>query len=67
MIFPSPFENFTYTLVEALVCGAPIICSNTTAMPETCQEAALYFDPYNTEEMSEQISQLLNNEKLRNT
>ena len=67
MIFPSPYENFAYTLVEAMICGAPIVCSNTTAMPETCGNAALYFDPYNTEEMSDQISQFLNNEKLRNT
>lgn len=66
MIFPSPCENFAYTLVEAMSCGAPIVCSNTTAMPETCGDAALYFDPYNTEEMSDQISQFLNNEKLRN-
>ena len=67
LIFPSPCENFAYTLVEAMCCGAVIICSNTTAMPETCKDAALYFDPYDTEEMSEQISQFLNNEKLRNT
>ena len=67
LIFPSPFENFAYTLVEAMSCGTPIICSNTTAMPETCKDAAIYFDPYDTEEMSEQISQFLNNEKLRNT
>jgi len=66
LIFPSPFENFAYTLVEAMSCGAPIVCSNATAMPETCGDAALYFDPYVTEEMFVQISQFLNNEKLRN-
>ena len=47
-VFPSPCENYAYTLVEAMSCGTPIVCSNTTAMPETCQDAALYFDPYNT-------------------
>ena len=64
MIFPSPCENFAYTLVEAMSCGTPIICSNTTAMPETCGDAALYFDPYNTDELSEQISSLLLDKKL---
>lgn len=64
-IFPSPYENFAYTLVEAMSCGAPIICSNTTAMPETCQEAAIYFDPKNIEEMAEKIKLLFKDEDLR--
>jgi len=67
MIFPSPFENFAYTLVEAMSCGAPIVCANTTAMPETCQDAALYFNPYDVEEMGEKISLILSDKNLRNT
>jgi len=66
-IFPSPCENFAYTLVEAMCCGAAIICSNTTAMPETCQEAAIYFDPYNTEEMAEKIELLIKYKDLRSS
>jgi glycosyltransferase involved in cell wall biosynthesis len=66
-IFPSPCENFAYTLVEAMCCGAAILCSNTTAMPETCQEAAMYFDPNNTKEMAEKIELLISNEELRKT
>jgi glycosyltransferase involved in cell wall biosynthesis len=67
IIFPSPFENFSYTLVEAMSCGSPIISSNTTAMPETCGDAALYFNPYNTKELGDKISLLLTNKKLRRT
>jgi glycosyltransferase involved in cell wall biosynthesis len=66
LIFPSPCENFAYTLVEAMSLGAPIVCSNTTAMPDTCLNAALYFDPYNKENMTEIISQMLGNTKLQN-
>ena len=65
MIFPSPFENFAYTLVEAMKCGAPIVCSNTTAMPETCDDAALYFDPYNIKDIEKKISEVLQNKSLR--
>jgi glycosyltransferase involved in cell wall biosynthesis len=65
LVFPSPFENFAYTLVEAMSCGTPIVCSNTTAMPETCGNAALYFDPYNTNEMAEKISLIIENDLLR--
>jgi glycosyltransferase involved in cell wall biosynthesis len=64
-VFTSPFENFAYTLVEAMSCGAPIIATNTTAMPETCGEAALYFSPNKEEELSSCISRFLDDEKLR--
>ena len=59
LIFTSPFENFAYTLVEAMSCGAPIICSNTTAMPETCQDAAIYFNPYSVDELFDRSKPLL--------
>ena len=65
MIFPSPFENFAYTLVEAMSCGAPIVCSNTTAMPETCEDAALYFNPYDVSEITEKIKIVLSNNQIR--
>ena len=64
-VFTSPFENFAYTLVEAMSCGAPIIATNTTAMPETCGEAALYFSPDKEEELSSCIGRFLDDEKLR--
>ena len=66
LVFPSPYENFAYTLIEAMCCGAAIVCSDTTAMPETCGDAALYFDPHNTRDISKKMIILLRNEKLRN-
>ena len=65
MVFPSPFENFAYTLVEAMKCGAPIVCSNTTAMPETCNNAALYFDPYDINDIALNMCKVLKDETLR--
>lgn len=64
-VFTSPFENFAYTLVEAMSCGAPIIATNTTAMPETCGNAALYFSPDKEEELSSCIERFLGDENLR--
>jgi len=64
-VFTSPFENFAYTLVEAMSCGAPIIATNTTAMPETCGNAALYFSPDKVEELSSCIDRFLGDENLR--
>ena len=65
LIFPSPFENFAYTLAEAMSCGVAITCSNTTAMPETCQDAALYFNPYDIKDMSQKIRILISDKELR--
>ena len=63
--FTSPFENFAYTLIEAMSCSAPIITTNTTAMPETCGEAALYFSPSSEDELCSRILFFLNDEKIR--
>ena len=44
-IFPSRAEGFGLPVLEAMSCGAPVACSQTTAMPEVAGGAALYFDP----------------------
>jgi glycosyltransferase involved in cell wall biosynthesis len=46
-------------------CSAPIITTNTTAMPETCGKAALYFSPNAEDELCSHILLFLNNEKIR--
>jgi glycosyltransferase involved in cell wall biosynthesis len=66
LVFPSPYENFAYTLVEAMSCKAPIVCSNTTAMPESCKDAAIYFDPFDEVDIANKILLLLNSKKLEN-
>tara|TARA_B100000686_G_C16726133_1_gene937891 strand:- start:1059 stop:1781 length:723 start_codon:yes stop_codon:yes gene_type:complete len=65
LIFTSPFENFAYTLVEAMSCGAPIISTNTTAMPETCSDAAIYFEPYSVDDLSQKVNLVLVKQNLR--
>jgi len=64
-VFTSPFENFAATLIEAMNCSAPIITTNTTAMPEACGNAALYFSPDSIQELSDCIMVYLNDEKTR--
>lgn len=64
-VFTSPFENFAYTLIEAMCCAAPVISTNTTAMPESCGNAALYFSPGSHKELSDCIMTFLNDEDKR--
>ena len=61
----SPIENFSYTLVEAMSCGTPIITTNTTAMPETCKNAALYYSPNDFNKLSSYIKKLIDSQSTR--
>jgi len=44
-VFPSLSEGFGLTPLEAMACGAPVACSNISAMPEVAGDAATLFDP----------------------
>jgi glycosyltransferase involved in cell wall biosynthesis len=66
MIFPSLFEGFGIPLVEAMACGCPVACSNTTSLPEVVGErGALLFDPQSIEEIASAIITVCGNCELR--
>jgi glycosyltransferase involved in cell wall biosynthesis len=48
-----------------MACGAPVITSNTSSMPEVAGDGAIIIDPYNPMEITEAMIQLLNDNKLR--
>lgn len=64
-IFPSLYEGFGIPILEAFACECPIVCSNTSSLPEIAANAAQYFDPYNEESISVAISDVLNSSELR--
>jgi glycosyltransferase involved in cell wall biosynthesis len=53
LAFPSTAETFGNPLVEAMACGTPIACSNTSAMPEIVSGAAELFDPFDVRAIAE--------------
>jgi len=65
LVFPSLYEGFGLPPLEAMACGCPVIVSNAASLSEVCGDSALYFDPYNTENIAETILVMLSNEKLR--
>ncbi len=59
------FEGFGIPLVEAMSAGVPIICSNTTSMPEIVNDAALLVNPFNTEEIAQALAKIYTDKTLR--
>jgi len=45
LLFPSLYEGFGMPVAEAMEMGVPVLCSNTTGLPEVAGDAALLFDP----------------------
>lgn len=64
-VFPSLYEGFGLPVLEAMACGAPVACSNTSSLPEVAGEAAVLFDPTDVQAMATAIIRLLGDEGLR--
>lgn len=64
-IFPSFHESFGFPPLEAMACGTPVIASNVTALPEVCDDAALYVDPYSASDIAEKIQLLFSDTSLQ--
>jgi len=63
---PSLREGFGFTPLEAMACGTPVVSTNTTSLPEVLGEAAEYFNPNNTDEITEKMAKVLINKSLAN-
>lgn len=66
LTFPSLFEGFGLPVVEAMACGCPVVCSNSTANPESAGGAALLCDPNEEKEWIDAITTVMNKKSLRN-
>lgn len=47
-LFPSLYEGFGLPVLEAMLLGTPVLCSNTSSLPEVAGDAAIAVDPYDT-------------------
>ena len=64
-VFPSIYEGFGLPILEALACGKPIVCSNSSSLPEVGGDAVIYFDPNSVDELVVKVNQLLTNSELK--
>jgi glycosyltransferase involved in cell wall biosynthesis len=65
LVFVPFFEGFGIPVVEAMSAGIPVICSNTTSLPEVGGDAVLYVDPCNIEQISYAMVRIADEPELR--
>lgn len=64
-VYPSLYEGFGLPVAEAMACGAPVVTSNASSLPEVAGDAALYFEPRDVNAMAQAMQRALNDEALR--
>lgn len=65
LVYPSLYEGFGLPILEAMACGCPVVCSNTSCLPETAGDAALLVGPHDPEELAAALDQLVENDALQ--
>lgn len=58
-IFPSYYEGFGIPILEAFEAGTPCLLAKSSCFPEIAENAALYFDPKNKNEIISAMSEVL--------
>ncbi|MBU3914816.1 glycosyltransferase family 4 protein [bacterium] len=64
-VYPAIHEGFGLPVLEAMSCGAPVITSNTSSLPEVANDAAVYVDPFSVDSIQEAIEKVVSDSELR--
>ena len=64
LIFPSFYEGFGLPVLEAMACGAPVIASFTSSLPEIVGDSGLLVDPYRAGDISQALTTISNSTNL---
>ncbi len=64
-VLPSFEEGFGLTVLEAMACGTPVICSGQASLPEVAGDAACYFNPADFHELTDTLEKVLQTPSLQ--
>lgn len=65
VLYVSLYEGFGLPPLEAMACGAPVLASNVTSLPEVVSNAGIMVDPYDIEAIANAINELVESSELR--
>jgi glycosyltransferase involved in cell wall biosynthesis len=64
-VFPSLYEGFGMTVLEAMACGSAVLTSNSSSLPEVVGKAGVLVDPLDVDAISEALGRLIDDEQFR--
>ncbi len=64
LIYPSLYEGFGLTILEAWGCGTLVLCSNNSSLKEVARDGAITFNPENIEEIQHSIERVIKGEEV---
>ena len=64
-VYPALYEGFGLPPLEAMACGAPVVTSNVSSLPEVAGEAALLIDPLDVDALAQALERVLTDDTLR--
>ena len=66
-VYPSRYEGFGIPPLEAMSFDCPVVCSNSSSIPEVVGDAAVFFEPASSDSIANAIQSVLSNDTLRET
>ena len=65
-IYPSKYEGFGIPILESFSQQCPVLCSNTSSLPEVAGNAAIFFEPNDLSSISNSVEKIISSDDLRN-
>ncbi|MBK9023496.1 MAG: glycosyltransferase family 4 protein [Saprospiraceae bacterium] len=65
VVIPTKYEAGSFPLIESILMNTPVICANTTSLPEMMGDLRFVFEPDNIDELEILVKKILFDEKIR--